>query len=157
MKKIIFLLTAALMLMLLGTSSTTFAGKIYKWTDSNGKVHYGERPPSGQQGKQMSIPRSSPYNAAPTAKPDNKSEAANKFLESVATERKEKKETADKSAKEKEIADKNCSNARRRVASLKQGGRRFTVDEQGERTYMDEAAIQSRLKTAQKNVEKWCK
>ncbi len=157
MKKIIFLLTTALMLMLLGASPTSFAGKIYKWTDSNGKVHYGERAPSGKS-KQILIPRSNPsYSATPTPKSDNKSDAASKFLESVATERKEKKEASDKSAKEKEIADKNCSNARRRVASLKQGGRRFTVDEQGERTYLDGAAIQSRLKEAQEKVKKWCK
>ena len=156
MKKIIFLLTTALMLMLLGVSSTTFAGKIYKWTDSNGKVHYGERPPSGK-GKRMSIPRTTPLGATPAPKSDNKGDAASKFLESVATERKEKNEASDKSAKEKEIADKNCSDARRRVASLKQGGRRFTVDEQGERTYLDEAAIQSSLKAAQEKVKKWCK
>ena len=156
MKKITFLLTAAILLMLLGTSSTTFAGKIYKWTDSDGKVHYGERPPSGKA-KQMRIPNSKPYGATSAPKSGNKTEAANKFLESIDTERKENNEAAEKSAKEKEIADKNCSNARRRVASLKQGGRRFTVDEQGERAYLDEAAIQNRLKEAQTKVEKWCK
>ena len=156
MKKIIFLFTTAFLLMSLGTSSTAFAGKIYKWTDSNGKVHYGERPPSGK-GKQMSIPRKSPFGSTPAPKPDNKDDAASKFLESVASERKEKKEASEKSAKEKEIADKNCSNARRRVASLKQGGRRFTVDEKGERSYLDDAAIQSRLKEAQEKVKKWCK
>lgn len=157
MKKTIFLLSIALLFMLLGTSSTTLAGKIYKWTDSNGKVHYGERPPSGQANQQMKVPRKKPYGAAPAPKAGNKTDAASKFLESVSAERKEKKEAADKSAKEKEIADKNCSHARRRVASLKQGGRQFTVDEQGERTYLDDAAIQDRLKKAQADIAKWCK
>jgi len=156
MKKITYLFTAAILLMLLSASSTTFAGKIYKWTDSDGKVHYGERPPSGKS-KQMRIPSSTPYRATSAPKSGNKTEAANKFLDSIATERKEQKESAEKSAQEKEIANKNCSNARRRVASLKQGGRRFTVDEQGERTYLDEAATQNRLKEAQVKVEKWCK
>ena len=156
MKKNIFLFSLTLLLMLLGASSTSFAGKIYKWTDSEGKVHYGERAPSGKA-KQILVPQSRRYGASPAPKPDNKTDAASKFLESVATERKEKKEVADKAAKEKEIADKNCSNARGRVASLKQGGRRFTVDEKGERTYLNEADIQSRLKEAQMKVEKWCK
>ena len=156
MKKITFLFTAAILLMLLGTSSTTFAGKIYKWTDSDGKVHYGERPPSGQ-GTQMRIPRPSPYRAAPTPKSDNKSEAANKFLDSIAAERKVKKEAADKSAKEKEVYDKNCTNARKRVAGLKMGGRKYEVTESGERKYLDDSGIQRRLLEAQKKVDEWCK
>ena len=156
MKKITFLFTTAILSMLLGTSSTTFAGKIYKWTDSDGKIHYGERPPSGQ-GKQMRVPRSSPYSATPTPKPGNKSEAAKRFLESVAAERKEKNEAADKMAKEKEISDKNCSNARKRVAGLKMGGRKYEVTDSGERKYLDDAGIQRRLIEAQKKVDEWCK
>ena len=156
MKKIIFLFTTALMLMLLGASSTSFAGKIYKWTDSDGKVHYGERPPSGNA-KQMRVPQSSSYGAAPASKPTNKTEAASKFLDSISAERKEKKEAANKSAKEKEIRDKNCSNARKRAAGLKIGGRKYEVTEKGERNYLDEAAIQIRLKEAQEKVKEWCK
>ncbi len=156
MKKIIFLFTITLLPMLFGASSTSFAGKIYKWTDANGKVHYGERAPNGNA-KQMEVKGTNRYGAAPAPKPSNKSEAGNKFLESIAAERKEKKEAADKSAKEKEISDKNCSNARKRVASLKQGGRRFTVDEQGNRSYMDDAEIKKSLKDAQKKVKEWCK
>ena len=156
MKKITFLFTAAILLMLLGTSSTTFAGKIYKWTDSDGKVHYGERPPSGQ-GKQMRVPRSSPYGVAPAPKSDNKSDAANKFLESIAAERKEKKAAADKSAEERKITDKNCSNARKRVAGLKMGGRKYEVTKSGERKYLDDSGIQRRLLEAQKKVDEWCK
>lgn len=156
MKKVTFLLFVTLTIMLLGASSATFAGKIYKWTDANGKVHYGERAPDGK-GKQMEVKGTNRYGAAPAPKPSNKNEAANKFLESIAAERKEKKEADDKSAKEKEISDRNCSNARKRVASLKQGGRRFTVDEQGNRSYMDDTAIQKSLKEAQKKVKEWCK
>ena len=156
MKKFISLSSIILMLMLLGTSSITFAGKIYKWVDSEGKVHYGERPPGGQ-GEQMRVPRSAPRGAAPAPKASNKMDATNKFLESIAAERKEKQEVSDKAAKEKELNDKNCSMARRQVASLKQGGRRFEVDEKGERHYLDDKDIQERLKKAQEAVKKWCK
>jgi hypothetical protein len=156
MKKVTFLLFVALTIMMLGASSSSFAGKIYKWTDANGKVHYGERPPNGKA-KQMKVKGTTPFGTASASKPSDEGDAASKFLESVATERKEKKEVADKSAKEKEIANKNCSNARKRVASLKQGGRRYTVDEQGNRSYMDDTEIQKSLNEAKKNVEKWCK
>jgi hypothetical protein len=156
MKNVIYLLFVALIVMLLSASSSTFAGKIYKWTDANGKVHYGERPPNGKA-EQMKVKGTSTFGATPTAVPSNKGDAASKFLESVAAERKEKNETTDKLAKEKEISDKNCSIARRQVASLNQGGRRYEVDEKGERTYLDEVAIKSRLSEAQKKVAEWCK
>lgn len=156
MKKLIFLSVIISMLMLLGTSSAVYAAKIYKWVDSEGKVHYGDRPETGE-GKQMYVPRSTTTTAAPPPKASDKMDATNKFLESVAAERKEKKEADDKAAKEKELKDKNCSRARRSVASLKQGGRQFEVDEKGERHYLNDADIQQRLKKAQESVDKWCK
>ena len=155
MKKLISLSSIILMLMLLGTSSITYAGKIYKWVDSEGKVHYGERPPAGK-GKQMRVPSSKSRSVAPAPSSDDKTDAANKFLDSVEAERKEKNEAAETAAKDKEIRDKNCSMARRHVASLKQGGRRYEVDEEGNRTYLGDEDIQNRLKEAEAMVKKWC-
>lgn len=156
MKKFISLFPIILMLILLAISSTASAGKIYRWVDSEGNVQYGERPPAGQ-GKQVHVPRSTPSGAVSAPKASNKIDTTNKFLESVAAERKEKKEASEKAAKEKEIMDKNCSQARRRVATLKQGGRQFEVDEKGERHYLNDADIQKKLSEAQQAVDKWCK
>ena len=158
MKQLISLTSIILMLMLLGASQSAFAGKIYKWVDSEGKIHYGERPPAGN-GQQMRVPRNPPRGAtpAPSATTGENKDAASKFLESVAAERKEKNEAADKAAKNKEIADKNCSRARKNVATLKQGGRRYEMDEKGERKYMSEEDIQKRLKESEAMVKEWCK
>src|SRR5437762_8292097 len=30
-------------------------GQVYKWTDSNGKTHYGDRPPEGTQTQQIKV------------------------------------------------------------------------------------------------------
>ncbi|WP_455217245.1 DUF4124 domain-containing protein [Kaarinaea lacus] len=157
MKKLGPLSFILILLILLVGSSAVFAGKIYRWVDSEGNVQYGEHPPAGQ-GKQMNIPSKTPSYAKPAAKPStNADDTASKFLESVAAERKEKQEAADKAAKDKAIRDENCTKAKKHVASLKLGGRRFEVDEKGNRTYLDEAEIQKRLKEAEKDVEKWCK
>ena len=37
------------------------------------------------------------------------------------------------------------------------GGRQYEVTEQGERHYLDDAAIQQRLTEAQKAADQWCK
>ena len=34
----------------------SLAGEIYKWTDENGLVHFGDRPPQGQQAQSINTP-----------------------------------------------------------------------------------------------------
>jgi membrane protein involved in colicin uptake len=145
-----------LTLCLLCLSPLSFAGKIYKWTDSEGQVHYGERPPSGQA-KQIKVPTGPAHSPSPPAKPASRQEATQKLLDSFDKERKDKAEAETKAAKEKARREKNCSSARRRIAGLKIGGRQYEVDEQGNRHYLSEAEIQSRLAEAQQYADKWCK
>jgi len=141
--------------MLMGTLSIAHAAKVYKWVDSEGHVQYGERPPAGQ-GEQMKIPRSTSNASAPASTSSEKTDAASKFLDSVESERKEKQEAAKKSDAENKMKTENCSKAKRYVASLSQGGRRYEVDEEGNRNYLGEADIKKRLDDANEMVKKWC-
>jgi hypothetical protein len=152
MKKLLVLIAIALFC----TATLSVAGKIYKWTDSEGNIHYGERPPNGQ-GQQIHVPTAPPAPASPAATPSSQVDTTKNLLDAFDKERKDKQEAADKIAKEKETRDKNCSNARKRIAGLKMGGRQYEVTEQGERHYLDDAAIQQRLTEAQKAADEWCK
>lgn len=151
MKKLIPLLTICVFCL----SPLSFAGKIYKWTDSEGNVHYGERPPS-KQAQQVKV-RKGPSNPAPATKTSSQYDSTKKLLDSIEKDRKDKKEAADKAAAEQERRAKNCANAKKRVAGLKLGGRQFVMTEDGERNYLNEADIQQRLSKAQEAVDKWCK
>lgn len=153
MKKLLLLIAISLL------CATTFsvAGKIYKWTDSEGNVHYGAQPPN-KQTKEITVRSKGSSSApAPAAKVSNPKDATNKLLGALEKERKDKAEASAKAAKEKERNDKNCSSAKRRIAGLKLGGRQFVMTEAGERNYLDAAAIQKRLAEAQKAADKWCK
>ncbi|NOX76732.1 MAG: DUF4124 domain-containing protein [Gammaproteobacteria bacterium] len=133
----------------------TFAGKIYKWVDEQGNTHYSQQRPSNRS-TQMNIPSSS-SRSAPAATSNSRKEATNKLLNAIAAERTAKAETKAKSKKEAKRLRTNCSNARKRVASLEMGGRRFDVTEQGERRYLDDTEIKKRLAAALKLRSKWCK
>jgi len=150
MKNLITLATVFLLCL----SPLSFASKIYKWTDSEGNTHYGERPPS-QQATQIKVPKDPARTSAP--QPVNQQDATNKLLDAFAKERKDKKEAANKTAAEKERRDKNCSSAKRRVISLKLGGRQYEITDQGERRFLSDADIQTRLLEAQKVADQWCK
>ncbi len=150
MKNLIILTTVFLLCL----SSLGFASKIYKWTDSEGNTHYGERPPN-QQATQINVPKTSVHTSTPP--PVNQHEATSKLLDAFAKERKDKKEAAKKAVAKKEHQDKNCFNAKRRVVSLKLGGRQYDITDQGERRFFSDADIQTRLVEAQKIADKWCK
>ncbi len=150
MKKSVALIAVSI----LCASSLAVAGKIYKWVDEQGNTHYSQQPPNNRS-TQMNIP-SSPSRSTP-ATSSNRKEATQKLLDAIATERAAKTEAKDKSEKKAERLKTNCSNARKRVASLEMGGRRFDVTEQGERRYLDDAEVKKRLAAAQKLRSKWCK
>ena len=150
MKKLLLLIAVSL----LCTATLSVAGKIYKWTDSEGNVHYGARPPTNQA-KQIKVQKGPTYSGKPTAKPGSSSDSRKTLLDAFDKERKDKKETAAKTAKEKATRDKNCSNARKRVAGLSMG-RVYDISEEGERKYLEDDQIKSRLAEARKAVEKWC-
>lgn len=152
MKNLITLMTISLLCL----STLSFAGKIYKWTDNDGNIHYGERPPN-HNAKQLKVPRGPAHTPAPAAKPGSTQNSTKKLLDAFDKERKTKEEATAKAAAEKERRDKNCSSAKRRIAGLKIGGRQYEMTDQGERHYLNEADIQSRLQEAQKFADKWCK
>ena len=52
----------------LGLSSLA-SGQVYKWTDEQGKVHYGDQPPNQQSSKQIAVQKSAISNSAGTAEP----------------------------------------------------------------------------------------
>ena len=63
---------------LLCLSPLSFAGKIYKWTDSEGNTHYGERPP-GNQATQVKVPKGPAHTSTPS--PTNQQDATKKLLD----------------------------------------------------------------------------
>jgi len=49
------LIIATVSMVILFSSSTVPAGKIYKWTDAEGKVHYGSEKPAGAEAEKMKV------------------------------------------------------------------------------------------------------
>ena len=81
MKKQIIATTASLIAF--AATSVVFAGDIYKWTDADGNIHYGDRPADGAQPERMALvsqptdpARIQTANAARTAARSEAAEAA---------------------------------------------------------------------------------
>ena len=149
MKKLIAVIT----LSLLSATGGALAGKIYKWTDSEGNVHYGERPPTSQA-REINLPKAPPSSRATPA--GNSLQETNKLLDTLQKERQQKAEKKAAAEKERKAREANCSHAKRRLAAYTIGGRIYEIDDQGERSYLGDAEIEKRRLAAQKEVDEWC-
>ncbi len=150
MKKLIAVIT----LSLLSATGGALAGKIYKWTDSEGNVHYGERPPTSQA-REINLPKAPPSSRATPA--GNSLQETNKLLDTLQKERQQKAEKKAAAEKERKAREANCSRAKRRLAAYTIGGRIYEIDDQGERSYLGDAEIEKRRLAAQQEVDKRCK
>ena len=133
-----------------------FAGKVYKWVDKDGNVHYGaEKPSTGAQELKV---KSKPSSSSGTSE----EQSSNGDEQTKKTDDKKAQVSSDKEAaeiekKNAEIRKKNCSNARKRAATIENGGRLYEVDESGERHYWDDDTRRSKQEEAEAQIKEWCK
>jgi hypothetical protein len=114
---------------------------LYKWTDANGGVVYGDTPPPGVKAERITVTTS-------PADPNAVRDMAAKDAEL----RKLQQQRADDAAKEqKSVADQNllrrqCQQAAGRLRAMRQEGASvYAYDEKGEKVTLDEAGKQAAI------------
>jgi len=150
--------------LLLALAAPAYA-QLYKWVDADGKVHYSDQPPpaTARKEQKLNIRTTPPESAAPSAEgevPAAKPAAGPTTAEREMEYRKRKVEEEQKQQKaeaEQKHMQENCLNAQRRARNYQEDGRIFTVDEKGERVYMDDEARMRNLRDAQLEIAKYCK
>jgi hypothetical protein len=134
------------------------SAEMYRWVDSQGKVHYSDSPPPAGAKSSKTIdtppPSAAPSGAAPKAKTWQEKEMDFRQRQAAEADAQAKKQKEEAEAKERK---QNCENARKSLASLESGTRIVTTDEKGERVYMDDSARAAAISEARKAVENWCK
>ena len=141
---------------LLSLISLNVHAGVNKWVDSEGKVHYSDAPPPEVKTETVRNISGKGQEEAP-ATYSTKSYAEREA--EMKKSRQEKEEAAQKKAQQQADADakkRNCESARQSVRSLEEGGRIYTYDESGERSYLDDAARDRRLSEARKVVSTYC-
>jgi len=124
---------------------------MFKWTDANGKVQYGQHPPAGVSAEHIQSARQPSGNPA-TLTPQQRVEALDKRL---ATEAEQKAE-AEKQQQNAENRKINCANARKNLEQLSYGGNRLVHMPDGSYQRMDEKQKQAEIKKNQDAVKEFC-
>jgi hypothetical protein len=163
---------AVAILLLTLPATIGFAGEIYTWRDSSGRVHYSDTPPPGQQtrtlrGAIVEVPpppsAASQSGAAGQPQAAAKPGGAKSIQEQDLEFRKRRAQAAEEQAKkDKELAmaeDKrrNCEEAKSRLAALESGQRIARFNAQGEREFLDDSQRDAEIERARKGVSDWCK
>jgi hypothetical protein len=137
---------------LLLTLVTTSAGAtMYKWTDADGNVQYGQYPPAGSKAERM--------NAAPTPKSAPAGKPLQQQVEELNKAQDAEKQRKMEAAQKQQDAENrkiNCENARKNIERLNYGGNRLMHMPDGSYQRLDEKQKQEQLEKNQKAIKEFC-
>lgn len=135
------------------------SAQIYKWKDKDGTTRYSDTPPtSNVPYESLSGKKSAPAKPAadavstetrPAAKVETPQVEAKETPEQIQEKRRVEEEN-------KKIRAQNCSTARANLQTFTQGGRISRMSEQGEREYLDDAALAKGAEQARKDIAEFC-
>src|SRR3979490_2153846 len=109
---------------------------VYKWTDAQGKLQYGDRPPDGVHAVVVELLGTHATSTGRTASPAPAQSPAPAARTAVATST--PKDAEDKKAVDQDVAqsrDKQCTDAQERYKKLIEGRRIYKTGPDGERQY----------------------
>jgi hypothetical protein len=147
-KTMIMFTTAAL-----AFSGAALSGEIYKWTDEDGNVHYGDRP-TGADVELVAVSSNTDSSAVRASIAARHANAAAR-----ADARSKRDEDAQAAAEAQLAADQRverCQESRTRMETYLTSRRLYKEDEAGERIYLDESQVMDARSKAQDDIQKYC-
>jgi hypothetical protein len=127
--------------------STLASAVVYKWTDAQGKIQYGDRPPDGVHAE---VVEGLGHNSRPT----NAATAPVAAREPTA-----QVPTDVKKAVQSDVAstrDKQCTDAQERYKKLIEGRHIYKTGDNGERVYLSAQEIDDERVNAKKDIDDVC-
>ena len=142
---------------LISLSTGLFAAEIFKWTDADGNVHYGDRPTAGDQANFETIAVASRRTDSEQVQAGIEARQERDAARAEARDARAKaEEEAEKELAEAEERSRKCDQYRARLEEFITSRRLYRVDDSGERNYLDEVQIQEARSKAQQKVEEYC-
>lgn len=132
-----------------------FGSDIYKWVDSNGNVHYVDRPTGNPTEERVDILSRRTDTASVRANTQARLNRQMARDEARAAEA-EAAETAANAAAAAEIRREQCKKWRAKMETYLQSRRLYREDEAGERVYLDEGQVLEARAQVQQKITETC-
>ena len=133
---------------------TPVSAGVYKWTDEDGNVHFGDRPANLDSATEITI--RSDNNTGVTNSSGNKKEREY-LLRKIEEEKLADVEKRKKRSAEEKKRKKRCNYYKSRYQSHIQSNRTYRTSPEGERYYLTDEERAARKKKLSKNVAKYCR
>lgn len=114
------------------------AAEVYRWTDADGRVYYGERPPP-QGAQKMDLPDASPAPGAGDPDAAARRSRQQRLLEAYEYERAQRQSEAARAERERQADAGRCRALQQRWRRLSYSGPVYIGRADGGRDYLDEA------------------
>jgi hypothetical protein len=131
------------------------AAQIYKWTDKDGKVHYGEKPPEdAKTAREVDTKAAGRSTAAP--------ETSQTWKQKEVDFQKRKIESDKAGGHDQDMARYNankkrlCENARQELDILNGGTPIYSTNSKGERVYMEDSQRATRVQEVKRKIADNC-
>ncbi len=136
------------------------AGKIYKWVDENGKVHFSDKPPADQK-KTESLTLETKSTEQPKSQPavsaQQRINEANKWLHSTRSKQQEKVQARDKAWNDKQKQIAECKVLKRELTDYENAGVIYDYNDKGERYHFNQQQREKFLTNLRNRIAKQCK
>lgn len=146
---------AALVAMAVIASSGAIASEIYKWTDENGTIHYGDRPSGDASEERLALTyrRSTAGSVERQVKAQSDRRAAREEARAAAGA---EAQQAEEVRAEAEAKQQRCEKYRAQLETMLQARRLYREDENGERKYLDDEQRQEARTKAEELIAENC-
>lgn len=126
---------------------------IYKWTDKDGNVHFGDQPVNKETATKLMIETN---NAAGITNSSGNKEERDYLLKKIEEDKQSRIEKRKKKYAEDKKRLKYCNEYRRRLQNHIRSNSSYTRGTNGERNYLSEGQRAERKKILSKGVAKYC-
>jgi hypothetical protein len=147
----------AAVLLVLGVAAGTCGAEVYRWTDANGQVHFGDKP-SGPGAEAVAVKPSPTPAAAPAEASDSaRRKRTQRLLDEYAAERAEREEARAAAAAARAERRRRCAEARAEVAELEQSAYIYTRDETGRKVILPDSQLRREREGGRAEVRELCR
>ena len=146
---------AALVVMAVTAGSGAMANEIYKWTDEDGTVHYGDRPTGDVTEERVALT----YRRTTSASVERQVQAMADYgaaREEANAARSDAAQQAAEAKAEEEARKQRCEKYRAQLETMLQARRLYREDENGERDYLDDQQRQEARTKAEELIAENC-
>jgi len=134
--------------------STSVFAEIYKWTDANGNVHFGDNPDNKQKATELNIDVESRSGVTHSS---GRNKHRDLLLKQSAEARAEKAEKKKKYREKIKKMKRKCALARDNLRQHTQASGVYKVNSKGERQYYSNEQRAKSEKRLRRSIKKYCK